>query len=97
MSELKNCPFCGSKPIKRNNIVVFWMECTKCNASTDCFNTEEEAINVWNTRPIEKALLEALKDYLNSGIIQGMSQDSMHYADVSQKFLCLKCMAVFGS
>ena len=39
-----------------------------------------------------KALLTALEDYLNSGIIQGMSENSMHYADVSQKCLCLKCI-----
>jgi len=38
------------------------------------------------------ALLEALEDYLNSGTIQGMSENSMHYADVSQKCLCLKCI-----
>ena len=43
-------------------------------------------------RAKNKALLEALEDYLYSGIIQGMSQNTMHYADVSKKCLCLQCI-----
>jgi Lar family restriction alleviation protein len=63
MSNLKPCPFCGTEP---NHITselgdnpCFYYECEnpKCGAAEKGWHdTEQEAINAWNTRPIEDAL-----------------------------------------
>ncbi len=55
MAELKPCPFCGgeadcSKNVLHNNQYEWAVECIECGAFTDCFATEEEAIEAWNRR-----------------------------------------------
>jgi Lar family restriction alleviation protein len=56
MSELKPCPFCGSKDIMIEESLLlvieqhFWCTCGECLASTKEGTTEKEAINIWNTR-----------------------------------------------
>lgn len=49
MSELRNCPFCGS-PAKAN-AEERCVECTKCTATTYCQDDVELAIKQWNRRP----------------------------------------------
>lgn len=54
-TELKPCPFCGGKPdlgsysSSENWIVV----CSKCEAETQIYETEREAVKAWNTRQVE--------------------------------------------
>lgn len=70
MSEaLKPCPFCGQKalvfrrPKWRNNPIMFLVQCDRVGptdetsipcASGRPFNTKEEAVTAWNTRPSDK-------------------------------------------
>ena len=60
-SELKPCPFCGSKPtIDRGGPgnLVWYIECEEDEyvASTQSGGMRKEAVAAWNTRPVEDAL-----------------------------------------
>jgi len=49
MNGLKPCPFCGGKG--RSVMNDAWIiECSYCWAQTDCFDTEQKAIEAWNRR-----------------------------------------------
>ena len=57
MEKLKPCPFCGSKAVlrKKANLETYIVECTNgfCPASYmigNDYETEEEAVEVWNKR-----------------------------------------------
>ena len=75
-----------NKMLSKGNAIIFTEQFI---AKYPILVEQEEIISL---KAKNKALLEALEDYLYSGIIQGMSENSMHYADVSQKCLCLKCI-----
>ena len=55
-NNIKNCPFCGAKAITRKRRPDHIMNgksfvcCTECKAKTGYYNSEEEAIKVWNKR-----------------------------------------------
>ena len=57
MSELKNCPFCGSKAILCNDEIcgksMYFAACDDCGVITPCFEDEAEALAVWNKRVTE--------------------------------------------
>ena len=58
MKELKPCPFCGSDDIsteERGKNDEWWCACI-CGATSGWYRTQQEAIDGWNTRPIEDAL-----------------------------------------
>jgi Lar family restriction alleviation protein len=55
MAELLPCPFCGGEA--RIGVEKYWYPkvsrraiCEKCYSSTGWYDTEEQAINAWNTR-----------------------------------------------
>jgi Lar family restriction alleviation protein len=66
MDKLKVCPFCGSEAIieedKKGLICV--VSCNTCCAEGQVCQTKDEAIRMWNTRPIEDKLVEALKEMI---------------------------------
>lgn len=53
---LKKCPFCGSKAVLRKRQPDHIMRgkifvcCEECKAKTGYYDTEEEAIKIWNKR-----------------------------------------------
>jgi Lar family restriction alleviation protein len=61
---LKPCPFCGSEDLELDNLVDaddFYVSCRKCQVQQIANYTKEVAAQRWNTRPVEDALVEALK------------------------------------
>ena len=63
MSDLKPCPFCGKEPnqatAELGDRPCFYYECEnpKCHAAEmGWHDTEQEARDAWNNRPIEDAL-----------------------------------------
>lgn len=59
MTELKPCPFCGSKKIRIwtcNETISdsAWCQCESCLVSTSEEDTDEEAIEAWNRRAIDE-------------------------------------------
>ena len=51
MEKLKPCPFCGSDDIELSTgLAEYWAFCHDCTATTSMERTQEEAIQVWNTR-----------------------------------------------
>ena len=52
MSELKPCPFCGSKDISLDpdSRFGFWAQCGDCSAAGPFQHLKHEAIEAWNER-----------------------------------------------
>lgn len=64
MNELKRCPFCGGEARFATDSKRF-IECEKCGASTGYCESEEEAINAWNTRKPVEDVIERLEEESN--------------------------------
>lgn len=91
MEDLKPCPFCGKTDKLEKEMfldLVGWLYRVKCNR---CPNTEpimgsmEDAVKLWNTRPVEDALkaeVERLKEELDAQ----KSVSKIAYSDI--KWLC---------
>lgn len=58
--ELKLCPFCGGEAKIGKGQIEFWAYCPHCGAQTEFYETEREAAEAWNTRPIEDDLNEQI-------------------------------------
>lgn len=62
---IKECPFCGGEAKTDNEYwngrINYWVMCEKCGKASDCYDTPEKALSVWNTRPREEELLDMLK------------------------------------
>lgn len=62
-SELKHCPFCGSKwtqvryinnPFDVHHVYGGYRgECTDCGVTTKAYKTREEVVDAWNMRSCE--------------------------------------------
>ena len=50
MTELKNCPFCGSSNLDHCKTGSYWIDCLDCGASQYGAKTKEQAIKNWNKR-----------------------------------------------
>ena len=53
--KLKPCPFCGGTANIAKGRIEFWAYCPHCGARTEFYETEREAVDAWNARPIEDA------------------------------------------
>ena len=76
MSNLKPCPFCGKDPnqttAELGDRPCFYYECEnpKCHAAEwGWHDTEQEAIDAWNNRPIEDALQARIDELENAAIV----------------------------
>lgn len=57
-TKLKSCPFCGGKAVMERGFIsswsrgyiCCWVRCDRCEVGTNTYETEAEAINVWNRR-----------------------------------------------
>ena len=53
---VKPCPFCGSEARlhegEADDYIFYYVECNgeDCDASTSCYDTQEEALDMWNRR-----------------------------------------------
>lgn len=76
-SELKPCPFCGIAPkTQRNRGGGLFIFCgaedhkedysVSADVEGDSDTEDELVIAAWNTRPVEDALVEALKELCNA-------------------------------
>lgn len=63
--ELKPCPFCGGEGGYANGGFGFIVKCRKCGSRIDVQNTTEEAVEAWNTRPLEDAKDEEIRRLRN--------------------------------
>lgn len=60
VEDLKPCPFCRGEA--KINLIVntfyqyarYFSSCTRCSAESKVFETEQEAIEAWNTRAYEE-------------------------------------------
>lgn len=90
--ELKPCPFCGSSVIVNDDgvgpfgesMVRYAAKCRGCGLSfwhPDCGEVN------WNTRPVEGALREALKEIANYDIGNGCCQFGCDCPDIARRAL----------
>lgn len=50
MKELKPCPFCGGEAEMQHAMGEWWALCPICKANVDGKNTEQRAVEAWNSR-----------------------------------------------
>ncbi|MBQ7220713.1 MAG: Lar family restriction alleviation protein [Synergistaceae bacterium] len=69
MSEkLKKCPFCGwEAEVRQYTSTLYFAQCKRCKATSNAFETEEEAAGAWNERyNLLSRIREGVKSWLKS-------------------------------
>ncbi len=98
--ELKPCPFCGSTEIRYGYGPLFpvvW--CNKCDAQVQDVDDVDDAIKLWNTRPIEDALnkrvaeLEESATKANEILVDYMGQ----WAGVNELYLPENILPIYNA
>lgn len=97
MTELKRCPFCGSKAVYVHSMAYDWVKCGNMN----CHNRATISIRFhWNTRPIEDELqariTELETELLNTVIIKYANEDEIPNMDDSVYDRMNSCSLVHG-
>ena len=66
MTELKPCPFCGSKHVHGEKVKrgIYRVECWCCGASVESVASIDKAIKWWNTRAIDRDKLLRIAEEL---------------------------------
>lgn len=70
MTELRECPLC-SGPSRMNSVdfdmdgMDWYPSCTECGLAGVGAGTEEDAAALWNRRPAEDELLDALEGFVD--------------------------------
>ena len=83
-TELKPCPFCGTKPHPVSADLLtrpcFYYECENktCHAAEKGWHdTEQEAIDAWNRRPIEESLQSSISEL--EGKMESVCHSDAHF------------------
>lgn len=53
MTQLKPCPFCGSKNLRQHSqfpVQVWSVKCRDCGGKMTCAGSQEQVISAWNRR-----------------------------------------------
>lgn len=106
MTELKRCPFCGSKNIKVYSVEIScpqeigsYAECLDCKSTIEV-TKPHKVIDAWNTRPIEDELqariTELETELLNTVIIKYANEDEIPNMDDSVYDRMNSCSLVHG-
>lgn len=61
--KLKPCPFCGGKAVFVKSGASAWIRCSDCGCVYPDDAREDEAFNLWNSRPIEDDLNEQIRRF----------------------------------
>ena len=81
MSELKTCPFCGGKArLNEYKDGEVWYEvwCDGCAIRTEQYETEDEAVKVWNRQAITLTKDEAyaVADFIDCALYDRIRNDT---------------------
>jgi hypothetical protein len=70
----------------------FKVKCNNCETSSGLYNTEQEAIDAWNSRPREEELLTMLKHSQKAieNLLNALQQDASYDTDVMKIMETLK-------
>ncbi len=52
--KLRECPFCGSTLVVP--ISCWYVQCTRCKASSGAYGSKEKAIEAWNRRASDETV-----------------------------------------
>ena len=91
-SNLKPCPFCAgdaelhTKRGFHQELIGAWVQCKECCVNTPTYQTEESAVEHWNSRKKKGVTQRELIDFCNS---QGPHCDAKQckYAGVCDRYI----------
>lgn len=77
MSHIKDCPFCGKGSEPFYELDTQWqdrhvIECGDCGKQARYEYSEKGAIDLWNCRPIEDELKQAINQYAKTKTTEDM-------------------------
>lgn len=50
--KLRKCPFCNGDAVVVHEFENYGVECVDCKSGTSFFTSEQEAVDLWNNRPV---------------------------------------------
>ena len=70
-SELKNCPFCGSRAKFATTTGKYWaVECTNCGAWMSAVVLKFDAITAWNQRDLGSQIREEFTKLVDEAMLK---------------------------